>query len=258
MLRRTGQFRRMFRRRPEKKRRKKGAYTIDWNWRAKQRKRKRIQRALLLVCVLAVAGIVTLVIRKSKNSTSEAEGEAAEKSVAAGTITSKIWTRDEEGEITSLVQRYYEALLTTDTDTLNSVLDASVTLDAAQAAEQGEFIEAYEDFVVYTADGAEKGEYAVYLSCSMQFVGIETSVPELMPAYVRTDEEGTLRLIPYSFGGTTYFDEEMNQCVTEAAAADDFLSTWQEEVQTAYDAALMEDEELNTFVAALEAAVAES
>ncbi|MCD8011462.1 MAG: hypothetical protein LUF34_12080 [Lachnospiraceae bacterium] len=83
-------------------------------------------------------------------------------------------------------------------------------------------------------------------------------MPELTPAYVRTDEEGNLRLIPYSFAGTTYFDEEMNQCVTEAAGADDFLSTWQEEVQTAYDAALAEDEELNTFVAALEASVAES
>lgn len=241
------------------KRKKKGAYTIDWNWRTKKRRQAKTRRAALVLCVLLVLiGGVSLATRKPKNSASDTDSETVEKSVAAGTITSKVWTRDEEGEITSLVQQYYTALLANDTVTLGSVLDESVVLDEEQVAGQGDFIEAYEDFIVYTADGEEKGEYAVYISCSMQFAGIETAVPELMPAYVRTDEEGNLRLIPYSFAGTTYFDDEMNRCVTEAAEADDFLSTWQEEVQTAYDAALAGDEELNTFVAALQNSVAES
>ncbi len=259
MQRKTVDLSRLFRRRSGKKRKKKGTYTIDWNWRTRKRRQAKIRRAAFAVCALVVLiGAVGLATRKPKNSASDTDSETAEKSVAAGTVTSKVWTRDEEGEITSLVQQYYEALLANDTETLSHVLDDSVVLDEEQVAGQSDFIEAYEDFVVYTADGAKKDEYAVYISCSMQFVGIETAVPELTPAYVRTDEEGTLRLIPYSFAGTTYFDDEMNQCVTEAAGADDFLSVWQEEVQTAYDAALAEDEELNTFVAALEASVAES
>ncbi|MCD8011461.1 MAG: hypothetical protein LUF34_12075 [Lachnospiraceae bacterium] len=157
MQRKTVNLGRIFRRVTGKKRKKKGAYTIDWNWRTKKRRQAKLRRAALVLCVLLVLiGGVSLATRKPKNSASDTDSETTEKSVAAGTVTSKVWTRDEEGEITSLVQQYYEALLANDTETLSLVLDESVVLDEEQVAGQSDFIEAYEDFVVYTADGAEK------------------------------------------------------------------------------------------------------
>ena len=104
------------------------------------------------------------------------------------------------------------------------------------------YIESYDDVTTYVMDGANPGEYAVYIAYAMKFIGIDTKAPGLVPAYVRPDEAGQLRLLRYedfddnvrNFMGTVSQTNE----VSELAAA----------VNNAYAAALESDTNLKAFI----------
>ena len=201
------------------------------------------------IIVVAVCVIVVIVIVAVLKLTS---GDSDTDSVDFGTETEEESTvaweeEDTDGEITALVTKYYTALVEVDTASLEEVLDSSVEIDEDRIILEAAVVEAYEDIVCYVTDGAEEGEYALYISYGMKFTGIDTAAPGLVPAYVRTDDEGTLRLIPWD---TAQNDEDIYEFMNTVSACD-AIEALAEEVQAAYDAAYEADEELAAFLDSL-------
>ncbi len=236
----------------------------DKEMESRRKKRARARRGrifLILVILLALGCIAALAARAFMrgnpgsfvSTTPAVEGTApagteasgGESAAAQETEAAPAWTRDSNADVTKLVNEYYAALAAGDTAKLSEILDPSVTVNADQIARETQFIESYQDIGTYVTDGEKAGEYAAYISYAMKFKDIATAAPGLIPAYVRPDSEGKLRLLRYedfdssvsSFMGTVSNRPEVKQLVAD--------------VNAAFAQAQESDADLKTFIAAL-------
>ncbi|MCD8053274.1 MAG: SH3 domain-containing protein [Lachnospiraceae bacterium] len=216
--------------------------------RRKERKRKTL--ILIIVAVIVVCAAAFAVYRSGILSpggdaeTSSEEESSSETEESTAEALSVAWDED-NAEVTELVTSYYTALAEADTESLETLVDEAVEIDADSLASQAEIIESYEDISAYVTDGENEGEYAVFIVYSTKFADIDTAAPGMTPAYVKTDSEGTLRLLTYQ-----YFDDAVTEYMTALSNTEEILAL-SEEVQTAYEQAQEEDEDLKTFIAAL-------
>lgn len=219
---------------------------------------------LILIAIAAICTVAYMVVRDKRqggNSTTAAAestasagettaaaaettvaGSAAESGAAASDVT---WTQNSNEQITTLVNNYYTALAAGDTKTLQNLVDPSVTVDANSVASQANAVEAYQNISTYVANGQNAGEYAVYVSYEMKFSNIATAAPGLVPAYVKTQSDGSLRIIPYAnFDSTVsaYMDS-----VSQSATIQQLAS----QINASYQSALAGDANLKKYIDSL-------
>ncbi len=218
----------------------------------RRRDRRRKTLILIILAVIVIGAVAFAVYRSGILSTggaaetsSEAETSSAATEESTEEALSVDWEKDGNTKITELVTDYYAALADADADTLETLVDESVEINADSLTSQAEFIEGYEDISTYVTDGENEGEYAVFIVYSTKFVDIETAAPGMSPAYVKTDSEGALRLLTYQ-----YFDDAVTEYMTALSNTEEIL-TLSEEVQAAYEQAQEGDEDLKAFIAAL-------
>ena len=175
----------------------------------------------------------------------EAETEApaeTESETAAAEIT---WEKDQDPDISKLVSDYYLALSDGNIEEMKKALDETAVIDEEAVTNQTTFIDGYQDIATYVTKGAQEGEYGVYIQYAMKFKDIETPAPGLVPAYVRLDGNGELRLLRYED-----FDNDISVYMGEVSKSQQ-VQDLAAEVNKAFEDAQAADENLKTFVEGL-------
>lgn len=198
---------------------------------------------LILVC-LAVIAVIMVVLKMASNSTSAAPESTTESTVQETTVA---WEENANTAVSDLINQYYTARVASDMTTLQNVLDPSVILDDSRVQAEAQVIEAYQNINCYTTDGMNPGEYVVYISFNMKFKDIPTAAPGLVPAYVRPDANGALKLIVWD---TAKNDAEMSAFMGKVANCD-VIRHLAEEVNSAYQTAYSSDAQLAAFLDSL-------
>ena len=209
---------------------------------------------LILVCLAVIAAIMVILKQASKDDT---ETTAADTTVEANAETpaeTVAWEENTDAQVLDLVTRYYTAMKAVDMSSLQNIVDSSVTLDEAKIQAESQMIEGYQNLSCYTAPGIKEGEYAVYIEYSMKFEGIETAAPGLVPAYVKTDEEGALRLITLE---AIKENEELSNYIINVVNCD-AISQLVQSVQDAFDQAISSDAALKTIIEGISGTTAET
>jgi len=239
--------------------------------RQQKRRNRRILTTLVILALLAAAGAAAYMNRgalkktakkvlkqeteaptttEAPETTAAPETEApttAAPTTAAPTqpaVTTN-WAKDTNPDVTALVNNYYNALLEGNVNQMGAILDSTATVDEAALEAQNSYIESYDDVTTYVKDGQNPGEYAVYISYALKFMGIDTTAPGLVPAYARPNENGELRLLRYED-----FDDTVKAFMGTLSQTDD-VKDLAAQVNAAYTAALNSDPNLKSFVDSL-------
>lgn len=93
-------------------------------------------------------------------------------------------------EVNAVVEKYLNASVIADMDTLNTIVSNSSHIDREALIEKYRYVESYENISCYTIKGPEEGGYRVYAYVELKLIGIDTLAPGLSSLYVTQTEEG--------------------------------------------------------------------
>ena len=175
----------------------------------------------------------------------EAQTEAPAETEAPTAPAEITWEKDQDPDISKLVSDYYLALSEGNIEEMKKALDETAVINEEAVTNQTTFIDGYQDIATYVTNGAQEGEYGVYIQYAMKFKDIETPAPGLVPAYVRLDGNGNLRLLRYED-----FDSDISAFMGDISKSQQ-VQDLAAEVNKAYEDAQAADENLKNFVAAL-------
>lgn len=149
--------------------------------------------------------------------------------------------KDEVPEISDLMNRYFQAKLDQDTETLLSMFgrsgeDGAEEL-AAQLRAENASVEDYRNISCYTKQGLTEGSYLVYVTYEIKFKRVDTLAPGLMWCYVVTGEDGSLVIRENVIGDeadfvarenqtdeVTRLSDEVNEALRQAIESDTLLA----------------------------------
>lgn len=147
-------------------------------------------------------------------------------------------------EVNELLQRYYQAAADGDMDTLNEIVNTYDEDTQIYLQKMSDHIEHYQNIACYTKPGPVDGSYIVYAYYEVKFQDLDTAVPGISPYLVYPKEDGSL----YIYEGDV--DENVNAYVEEVSAQDDVIDLMNR-VQVVFNEAVMQDENLNNYLAQL-------
>lgn len=101
---------------------------------------------------------------------------------------------NENEKINELIKNYLDASLTCDKDALGKVVIDVENVDMSELEAKKKLVEEYQNVECYTLDGEEAGEYLVYVYSELKFADVDTAAPGLMRLYVKTDEDGEVKI----------------------------------------------------------------
>ena len=107
--------------------------------------------------------------------------------------------------ILTLMKEYYTAIAANDTAALSSLVDPWDDL-SKEHIRFSDDIESYNDISTYSAAGINDGEYVVFNSYYSKIKGIDTLVPTMVVVYVKTAQDGTLKIYSYEDRDTAVAD----------------------------------------------------
>ena len=208
-----------------------------------------VMPAFLVVCLLIT---ILLAVRAGKNDNgtgvATTASTSAEKVATASAVESStadavevVMEEDAYPEITSLINKFYEAQATGDMDTINSITVGLTEPALIRYQVSAEYYDKFDAIKVYTKKGPETGAYVTYVYFELYFKGFEQQVPGLQTYYIRTNEEGQYYLY---FGE---LDEEIIAYIEALSVQDDFIDL-SNEVAVNYNTMLEENAELSAFL----------
>lgn len=151
--------------------------------------------------------------------------------------------KNDNPEITALMNQYYTALGGKNMDVLQKVVDN--LSEEEQASITGEAnIEGYSDISTYTFQGQQEGTYVVIVSFNCKYKEIDTSAPGLSQMYVYTNGDGKLVI------AAEVEDEDVNTYMKDIQNQPE-VKTLIEETQEAYEAARASDAKLDALIASV-------
>lgn len=186
-----------------------------------------------------------VVIRNTESAIFETAADEKSSEKSSESISIKTFIKNGYPNVTQLVTRYYDALLTNDDSKLSKYTDSVEDIDPFKRTVNAQYIEAYQSVDCYTMAGMVDGTYIVAALIQVKYKDIATVVPYLDYYYVCTDLSGNLYISnkPVSDEISAY-----NQLMYES----NMLKGLQQLVANQYDAALKSDEQLAEFVKTLE------
>ncbi|MDO4333144.1 MAG: SH3 domain-containing protein [Eubacteriales bacterium] len=215
-----------------------------WNS-LKEKKKMPLIAGIAVVVILAIAIVIGIFA-----------GRGVEPAVAEGTTETGSQTAQEENtetaevpleedahpEINALMEEYYQAVTNGDVETIKLLADSIDDEMLIYLEKRSAYIESYQNLKCYTKAGPAENSYVVYASYEVKFQGVDTLVPGVSPYLVYEREDGSC----YIFEGEV--DAAVNQYLEEISAQDDVVDLMNR-IQVAFNEAVVEDEELNNFLA---------
>ena len=89
-------------------------------------------------------------------------------------------------EVNKLVETYYEASAKGDLDTISSIYRGLEDTELLKVVAASEYIEDYQNIVVYTKPGPVDDSYVVYVEMDVKLNDYDTSIPGLETLYICT------------------------------------------------------------------------
>lgn len=148
--------------------------------------------------------------------------------------------KDDNAEITVLMNQYYTALGGKNIDVLKSIVD-NLSEEEQASIEAETNIEGYNDIASYTFTGQQEGTYVVIVSFNSKYKDIDTVAPGLSQMYVYTNKEGKLVI------AAEIEDEAVNTYMKDIQNQPE-VKTLIQETQDAYEAARASDAKLDALI----------
>ena len=143
--------------------------------------------------------------------------------------------------VIDLVNRYFSALVAGDVDTIAQIKSNLSDTDRIKYQTQAQYIEAFEDIVVYEQPGPVEGSYVTFAYYKIKYVDIDTRAPGLTTIYICTGDDGSLYI------NSDDWDEETTNYINEIAQQEDVINLFNQ-VTADYQDARSADVKLNLFV----------
>lgn len=145
--------------------------------------------------VLLIA--VVIIVNSANKESSSAEPSSDDVIIASDTSGESTeeeavnpLEKDAYPEINKLFETYFKALIESDTETFNKIVDSDADVTEDQMKTKTEFIENYQNIACYTKKGLVEDTFIVFVYFEVKFPKIETPAPSLMWRSVRLDENG--------------------------------------------------------------------
>ena len=201
---------------------------------------------ILIVVAVLFFGIRACVNKKSGGSkgggtTTEADSGSGTEDDGSQTETASNPLQTAGEDVTSLINKYYEALGNKDVDALEAIEVNFSAEDGEKIINAEDYIESYQVKDVLTKNGLSEGSYVVYAKFNYKCKDIETTVPALSQLYVITDENGDLKIDAAASSDST-ISNYVNQL-----KKDDDVAALTDQVRGEYEEA-QKDEELAAFL----------
>ena len=142
--------------------------------------------------------------------------------------------------LNELIKTYYKAKLETDEETLTSIMTEASGINIEIISKVQEYIEGYEDIIIYTKPGVKEGDYVVYATYGMKITTIDTPAPSVDRLYVTTQNDKYL----LSFGDLTQEEAKLLDSYTESEDVKDLITSVNKELEAAQAA----DSDLKEFI----------
>lgn len=216
----------------------------------KNKKQTLIGGGAAVIVIAAAVGIGIFVGKGTKPASAgnvQTGTQTVSEETASGTDTAAEVVALEENavpEVNELLQRYYQAAADGDMGTLNAIVNTYDEETQIYLEKMSGHIEHYQNIVCYTKPGPADGSYIVYAYYEVKFKDLDTAVPGISPYLVYPREDGSL----YIYEGDV--DEKVNAYVEEVSAQDDVIDLMNR-VQVVFNEAVMQDENLNNYLAQL-------
>lgn len=162
------------------------------------------------------------------------------------------YEEDAYPEINALINSYYAAYAAADTDGVENCASPVSDTEKSYIALVGQFVESYDNIKCYTKKGAKEGDYLVSAYIDMKFDGILTPAPGLDFFYVTMSDAGKL-IIDNAYSHFNQSNMEIStqpdiQSVIKEFDNQEDVIELKDQVQAKYDAALLDDADLNEMV----------
>ena len=198
------------------------------------------------LAAVVLIGIVLTLFRCTDNT-------AVEENPLSGAYSSyKQDKKDENSNLTKLLKNYYKAYADGDVAAVKKVANPVSEREASYIKFFGQYVDSYDAVKVYFKRGLDDKSYLVSVSMKIKFNGIQTSAAGLDFFYISTDKNGKLYINNlYSNFNTNNNENEMNEKVVQLIAAfeqQDDVQALQADIQQKFNAAMIKDEDLNTFL----------
>lgn len=178
---------------------------------------------VLVIVLGAITAVIALNANKAKAQT-QAEGQSSvQEGSSNGTISDSSedptgesrppadevpMVSNEDGAIYSLVETYYNAIGTGDSDTIQTICHGISENDVLYYDELANYIEGYSDIEIYSKQGPSEGTTIVYVYYRMILIE-HGGFPAYETLFVCTDEGGSL----YIKDSSTFTEEEKEYIV---------------------------------------------
>lgn len=197
-------------------------------------------------CLVIIVGICALVIITKKQKTKRAEENKAQP------VSAQEYEKDEYEEINALIENYYKAYASGDTDTILQYANPMTDMEKSYISMYSQYIENYENINCYTKTGAEDTSYIVSVAFELKYKGVDTPAPGLDFFYVGTADNGSVYIDNvYSTFNLIHaenpLDDNVRQLIEAYRTGEDVVAL-QASVQTKYETAVQEDENLRKMI----------
>ncbi|SFP60704.1 Uncharacterized conserved protein YgiM, contains N-terminal SH3 domain, DUF1202 family [Butyrivibrio proteoclasticus] len=151
-------------------------------------------KKILMPVILVLAVAITVVIAITANRRAAMLAEAPADSDAAATFEIQDVTMEENAypDVNALVNTYYTAMANGDSETIKSIYKGLDETEALKAVAAADYIDDFENIVVYTKPGPLNGSYVAYVYNEVKLYEYEKAIPGLETMYICTDEDGNL------------------------------------------------------------------
>ncbi|MCI8371927.1 MAG: SH3 domain-containing protein [Lachnospiraceae bacterium] len=199
----------------------------------------------ILVIVLLVLIMGTIFGQSDKKSKSKNTMIESGNSLDIGEVKNAL-KKDTIPALTELVQQYFTAMSASDISTLEQIVSPVTDEDKDIIRRKKDYIESYNNVVVYSKLCPTDGSYLVFAEHDIKFKNEDTMVPGLETLYVKTSKSGSL----YIYKGDDV-EAEVRNFINEQLASST-VQTLFDDVNNRYVDALASSATLLEFVEGFE------
>ena len=204
----------------------------------------------VIVIAAGIAGVVLSMKDKSEEKQASAVQPTESVVINEDEVAKDKLLKDKYPEVNALIQRYREGLTSGDVNILKEVYNSTESMSSDVVTSTSEIIEGYTNTVCYTKQGLEDDSYFVYIYDHLKISDIDTPVPNLSFAYVKTNADGELYIYrgeKNTATGRYEYDQE-TQSYIQALNEDEEVKNLMAMVYQEKEAACARDEELRNFI----------
>ena len=209
-----------------------------------------VMLGVIAVVIIAAAIVIGIIAGRSTSTTSTGAAQEADESVPAESAVTQEsqetaavpLEEDAYPEVNALISEYYQAVTDQDTEKIRTLVDSIDEENLIYLQKMSNYIESYNELKCYTKKGPAENSFVVYASYEVKFKDMDTMVPGVSPYLVYAREDGSY----YIHEGEV--DENVNLYLEEISAQDDVVDLMNR-VQVAFNDAVLENEELNDYLA---------